>query len=203
MSLVERIIRLVPGLLGISSVLLILAAGNLFFAAWLFSTRHEPFWALCWTAAGIAFVAYGVVSLLDLGQVPCELAQRPALGVGVEIVLVRGERAHQLRGLRGLDVPFREEGVGFTPAHVGPPAGSRWNGWRHGQRTGTRGRDPARGCGRAAGPFGCYAARRSCGWSHWTRPVYCIMTNRVRIAPIVIASPVNPSQKNVYENSTR
>ena len=34
-------------------------------------------------------------------------------------------------------------------------------------------------------------------------PVTCITTNRVTIAMIVIASPVNPFQKNAYENNTR
>ena len=38
---------------------------------------------------------------------------------------------------------------------------------------------------------------------HWIRPVICMTTNSVRIAPIVIASPVNPSKKNAYENRTR
>ncbi len=93
MSLTERIVRLAAILLGISSTLLILAAGNLFFGAWLFSTRHEPFWALCWTAAGIAFVAYGVVSLLDLGRriaAPAMDLMRPLLKLGAIALALTG-----------------------------------------------------------------------------------------------------------------
>ena len=39
--------------------------------------------------------------------------------------------------------------------------------------------------------------------SHFNRPVICMTTNSVRIAPIVTANPVKPSKKNAYENSTR
>jgi hypothetical protein len=39
--------------------------------------------------------------------------------------------------------------------------------------------------------------------SQRVRPVICITTNSVRIAPIVTANPVIPSKKNAYENSTR
>jgi hypothetical protein len=39
--------------------------------------------------------------------------------------------------------------------------------------------------------------------SHRIRPVICMTTNNVRIAPIVTANPVNPSKKNAYENKTR
>jgi len=35
------------------------------------------------------------------------------------------------------------------------------------------------------------------------RPVICITTKSVMIAPIVTANPVSPSKKNAYENSTR
>ena len=93
MSLAERVVCLAAIFLSISSTLLILAAGNLFFAAWLFSIRHEPFWALCWTAAGIAFVAYGVVSLLDLGRriaAPAMDLMRPLLKLGAIALALTG-----------------------------------------------------------------------------------------------------------------
>ena len=93
MPLAERIVRLAAIFLGISSTLLILAAGNLFFAAWTFSTRHEPFWVICWTAAGIAFVAYGVVSLLDLGRriaAPAMELMRPLLKLGAIALALTG-----------------------------------------------------------------------------------------------------------------
>ena len=38
---------------------------------------------------------------------------------------------------------------------------------------------------------------------HRMDAVICIATNRVTIAPIVIASPVNPLKKNADEKSTR
>ena len=54
---------------------------------------------------------------------------------------------------------------------------------------------------RAAGKWGTYGrairARRS------TRPVTCITTNSVTMAPIVMARPVNPLKKKAYEKSTR
>lgn len=36
-----------------------------------------------------------------------------------------------------------------------------------------------------------------------TFAVICITINKVKIAPIVMASPVNPSKKNAYENRIR
>jgi hypothetical protein len=44
------------------------------------------------------------------------------------------------------------------------------------------------------------AANRS---AHRILPVTCMTTNSVIMAIIVIASPVNPFQKNAYENNTR
>jgi hypothetical protein len=60
--------RLAAAGFGAFSALLILAAGNLFFAGWLFFTRENPFWAAFWTVGGAAFAAYGIVGLLALAR---------------------------------------------------------------------------------------------------------------------------------------
>ena len=81
----ERIVRAAAALLAVTSVLLILAAGNLFFAAWFFSTEQKWFWALCWTAGGLAFAAYGIVTLLGLARriaAPAMDLLRPVLKLG-------------------------------------------------------------------------------------------------------------------------
>lgn len=53
--------------------------------------------------------------------------------------------------------------------------------------------------GYAAGVRGP-AAKRS---AQRMRPVSCITTNSVRMAPTVTVRPVTPSKKKAYENSTR
>jgi hypothetical protein len=93
MTVSERITRLAGPLLGVTSVLLILAAGNLFFAAWLFATRHQTFWASFWAAGGTAFVAYAIVSLLDLAQLvaaPAMELLRPLLKLGAIALVLTG-----------------------------------------------------------------------------------------------------------------
>jgi len=93
MTISERIARLAAPLLGISSVLLVLAGGNLFFAAWLFSTRGQRFWALFWSGGGAAFVAYGIVLLLDLARrisAPAMKLMRPLLKLGALVLALLG-----------------------------------------------------------------------------------------------------------------
>jgi len=80
MMISERIDRLAAAVLGISSALLLLAGGNLLFAAWLSSTRHQTFWASFWAAGGVAFVGWGVMSLLGLArQIPAPAIDRMRL----------------------------------------------------------------------------------------------------------------------------
>ena len=66
MTPTERITRIAGALLGVCSVLLILSAGVLFYAAW--TTRHEPFWVVFWGGNALLFIAYGVVCLLDVAS---------------------------------------------------------------------------------------------------------------------------------------
>jgi hypothetical protein len=93
MTISERIDRLAPALLGISSVLLVLAGGNLLFAAWLFSTRHQLFWTSFWAAGGVAFVGWGLMSLLDLAKripAPAIDLLRPLLKLGAIVLALAG-----------------------------------------------------------------------------------------------------------------
>ena len=93
MTLLERILRLAAALLGISSLLLILAAANLVFAAWLFFSRHQPFWALFWAGGAVAFVAYAVVSMLALAKrIPTPVLDglRPVLLLGAVLLALAG-----------------------------------------------------------------------------------------------------------------
>ncbi|HEY2956064.1 MAG TPA: hypothetical protein VGK89_12540 [Candidatus Eisenbacteria bacterium] len=93
MSLEQRIARFATAVLGAASVLLVLAAGNLFFAAWLFSTRHQWPLALGWAAAGATFVAYAALILLDLSRrVAATLMSllRPLLKLGAIALALAG-----------------------------------------------------------------------------------------------------------------
>jgi len=92
MTLTARILRLAAPLLGICSVLMILAATNLFFASWLF-VRDRPFWALFWAGGGAAFVVYAVVTLLALAKrIPAQVfdAVRPVLLLGAALLALAG-----------------------------------------------------------------------------------------------------------------
>ena len=93
MAITERILRLAAALLRISSLFLILAAGNLVFAAWLFFTRHQPYWALFWAGGAVAFVAYAVVSMLALAKrIPTPVMEwmRPVLQLGAVLLALAG-----------------------------------------------------------------------------------------------------------------
>ena len=93
MTLTERIVRLAAPLLGACSVLMILAASNLFFAGWLFFTRGTTFWATFWTVAGAALAAYGIVSLLALARrLPAATMDlvRPVLMTGAVLLALAG-----------------------------------------------------------------------------------------------------------------
>src|SRR2546426_10008277 len=92
MTLTARILRLAAPLLGICSVLMILAATNLFFASWLF-VHDRPFWALFWAGGGAAFVVYAVVTLLALAKrIPAQVfdAVRPVLLLGAAMLALAG-----------------------------------------------------------------------------------------------------------------
>src|SRR6185312_4326318 len=59
---------------------------------------------------------------VDLAQVPRHLADRAALRVGTEVVLVGGERFHEPDGALGLTVPGGAERVDFMDrGHREPP----------------------------------------------------------------------------------
>jgi len=103
MSLVQRIAGLAGGLLGVASVLLVLAAGNLFYAAWTFSTQHQPFWALSWAAAGVAFVAYAALILMGLAHATQPSAMdllRPLLKLGAIALALVGAAWAVQTGIR-------------------------------------------------------------------------------------------------------
>jgi hypothetical protein len=93
MGFPERIAVLAAPILGVTSVLLLLAGGNLFFAAWLFATRHQAFWASFWAVGGTALVAYALLSLLDLEQLiaaPAMALLRPLLRLGAVALALAG-----------------------------------------------------------------------------------------------------------------
>jgi hypothetical protein len=74
-------------------VLLVLAGGNLLFAAWLFSTRHQLFWTSFWAAGGVAFVGWGILSLLELAKkIPAAAMDlmRPLLKLGALVLALFG-----------------------------------------------------------------------------------------------------------------
>ena len=68
MSIVERSAKVVAAVLGVSSVLMILAGFNLLFASWLFWTRQQPLETLFWGVGGVAFIAYAIAILLELAR---------------------------------------------------------------------------------------------------------------------------------------
>jgi hypothetical protein len=93
MTLPDRILRLAAPLLGFFSVLLILAAGNLFFAAWLFFARDRQFWAWFWAAGGAVFVSYAAVTMLALARrIPPPMLDvaRPVLQLGAGLFALAG-----------------------------------------------------------------------------------------------------------------
>jgi drug/metabolite transporter (DMT)-like permease len=77
--------------LALSSALLVLSAGALFFGAW--TVRDRPFWPLFWGAGGAAFLAYGIVTLLALANRIPALAMelvRPVLQLGAILLALVG-----------------------------------------------------------------------------------------------------------------
>ena len=85
--------RLAAAGFGAFSALLILAAGNLFFAGWLSFTRDNPFWAAFWTVGGTAFAAYGIVGLFALARripAPALDVFRPVLMAGAVLLALAG-----------------------------------------------------------------------------------------------------------------
>jgi hypothetical protein len=93
MTIAERLDRFAAALLGTSSALLVLAGGNLLFAAWLSSTRHQLFWTTFWAVAGVAFVGWGILSLLELAKkipAPAVDLMRPLLQLGALALVLGG-----------------------------------------------------------------------------------------------------------------
>ena len=92
-STARRIAPVAARLLGISSVLLVLAGGNLLFAAWLSLARERLFWASFWATSGILFIAYGVACLLAVTKLapgPAMTLLRPPLTLGAIALVLAG-----------------------------------------------------------------------------------------------------------------
>ncbi len=93
MTFVQRSRRLFATALGLSAALLALSALNLLYAAALFWSRHQIFWALFWTLSACGFMAHAAGTGLALSRgvaEPWMELVRPLLKLGAIALALAG-----------------------------------------------------------------------------------------------------------------